>query len=688
MKKIQPEEGKSADIVSENIERLKELFPDAFSESGVDFEVLRQLLGDAKVLDEGEEKYGLNWHGKKKARQIALTPSTGTLLPCPEESVNWDTTKNLFIEGDNLEVLKLLQKSYANKVKMIYIDPPYNTGKEFIYPDKFQENLDTYLKYTRQVDDEGIKFSSNTEGSGRYHTNWLNMIYSRLFLAKQLLRKDGVIYISIDDGEQSRLKQVCDEIFGQENYINTISLNTKASAGASGGGEDKRLKKNIEYVLVYAKNFSNLMPINPIYKKTKLTEYIKKMKLENKSFKYTNVLMKMEDIEEYKKIKTGDGGDLTIFRVNDFEIKTVNQIAKDEGISTEEVYKRYYDKIMTTTNAQTSIRNRVWNATDNENTTYLAKYVPKTGKSKGKETTLVFTGKQKVLVIWLKDTTVMIDGEIFKREKKGTYWDGFSWINVTKEGGVKFENGKKPIELIQQMMNLYSKRDHGEIVLDFFAGSGTTAHAVLDSNVRNGLNRRFICVQLPERFESNKKETKDSYAFCKENNIDDNVASLARERIRRSIAKIESEGREDLGFKAFRLSSSNIQAWNPDLADLEKSLLSNQEHLIDGRSAHDVLYELLLKRGLDLAVPIKSREVDGKVIYSIGYGVLFAVLDDSITKDQVEEIAQTIIEWHQELSQSSDTHVFFRDSAFSNDVSKTNMAAILEQNGIKHVRSL
>jgi len=201
MKQVTPEEGQSANIIAENIDRLKELFPEAFTEGSVNFETLRQLLGDADSLDEGEEKYGLNWHGKKKARQIALTPSTGTLLPCPEESIDWDTTKNLFIEGDNLEVLKLLQKSYANKIKMIYIDPPYNTGKEFIYPDRFQENLDTYLKYTGQVDDEGMKFSSNTETSGRKHTNWLNMMYPRLKISKNLLTKDGVIFISIDDHE-------------------------------------------------------------------------------------------------------------------------------------------------------------------------------------------------------------------------------------------------------------------------------------------------------------------------------------------------------------------------------------------------------------------------------------------------------------------------------------------------------
>ena len=218
------------------------------------------------ILEEGEEKFGLNWHGKKKALQIALTPSTGTLLPCPEESLDWDTTKNLFIEGDNLEALKLLQKSYANKVKMIYIDPPYNTGKEFIYPDKYQDNLDTYLKYTGQVDDEGMKFSSNTESSGRKHTNWLNMMYPRLKLAKNLLRKDGVIFISIDDNELANLKRICDQVFGEENFRNIFTLKRYDKNINRQFIEDGLVSFNtgFEYVLCYTK--STEFKFSPIYR--------------------------------------------------------------------------------------------------------------------------------------------------------------------------------------------------------------------------------------------------------------------------------------------------------------------------------------------------------------------------------------------------------------------------------------
>ena len=244
MIKLTKQDGSSLDIVNENLEALKAIFPEAFTEDNVDFEVLRQLLGNA--VDEGDEKYGLNWHGKKKARQIALMPSLGTLRPCPEESVDWDTTQNLFIEGDNLEVLKLLQKSYANKVKMIYIDPPYNTGKEFIYPDKFQDNLDTYLKYTGQKDDGGFKISSNTESSGRYHTNWLNMMYPRLKLARNALTRDGVIIVSIADQELSNLLTIMNDIYGEENRVAIFTWKSRAKP-TNAGNAKYRPQKVAEY---------------------------------------------------------------------------------------------------------------------------------------------------------------------------------------------------------------------------------------------------------------------------------------------------------------------------------------------------------------------------------------------------------------------------------------------------------
>jgi adenine-specific DNA-methyltransferase len=237
---------KSAHVVAENIEVLRVLFPEAFTEGRIDFDVLKQLLGGA--VDERDEKYGLNWHGKRRARQIALTPSTGTLLPCPDESVDWDTTQNLMIEGDNLEVLKLLQKSYAGRVKLIYIDPPYNTGKDFVYPDDYRDNIKNYLEFSGQADSMGMKFSSNTDTSGRFHTRWLNMMYPRLKLARRMLSEDGAVFISIDDTEIANLRKMCDEIFGEENFVTTFIWQRRTTR------ENRKVFSfNHDFILCFAK---------------------------------------------------------------------------------------------------------------------------------------------------------------------------------------------------------------------------------------------------------------------------------------------------------------------------------------------------------------------------------------------------------------------------------------------------
>ena len=254
MQKIEAQspEAQSANIVADNIAKLRAMFPELLTETGgtaaINVDVLKALVGDATAYD-GDEKYGLNWHGKRKARQIALTPSTGTLRPCPEESVEWETTQNLMIEGDNLEVLKLLQKSYAGKVKLIYIDPPYNTGKDFVYPDKFQDNIQNYLELTGQID-SGMRVTTNTESSGRFHTDWLNMIYPRLKLAQSLLRHDGVIFISIDDGEVGNLKKICDEIFGEENFVSTLIWEKRYSPQNA----VQWFSESHDFILVYASN--------------------------------------------------------------------------------------------------------------------------------------------------------------------------------------------------------------------------------------------------------------------------------------------------------------------------------------------------------------------------------------------------------------------------------------------------
>jgi len=676
-------DGKTMDIVAENVGKLKELFPEAFTEGKVDFEALKEVLGT--FVDDRDERYSFTWNGKSKARMIAQTPSTGTLRPCKEESVDWDATQNIFIEGDNLEVLKLLQKSYHKKVKMIYIDPPYNTGKDFVYKDNFKDNIKNYKEITGQVDGEGRNLSNNPETSGRYHTDWLNMMYPRLKLARNLLKDDGVIFVSIDDGEVANLINICNEIFGEENFINQISLNAKVSAGASGGGEDRKLKKNIEYILMYSKSYSHWEPISPVYKETKLVDYIDQMKKDKKSFKYTNVLYQLDNVNYYKKIKDGEGNDIDIFNVGSYEIKTIKQIASIEGIDEDQVYKKYYDKVMTTTNAQTSIRDRVWDATDSENNMYIAEYVPKSGKNKGEKTKLYFMGKQKVLLIWLKDTSVIIDREIYKREKIGTYWDGFSWINVTKEGNVKYPNGKKPIALIQQFMKLIPN-NQSMYVLDFFAGSGSTAHATLQYNQETHSDIHFINIQLPELIEPNTKENKDYIKYLKEEKISTVVTEVSKERIRRAATKIKEDNPDyngDLGFKAFKLDSTNIKPWEVDFDMTERTLEDFISNIKPDRREEDVLYEILLKYGLDLTLPLTERTIAGQKVFDIGMGALIICLADAISLEVVEGMAKLKEELNPEIMR-----VVFKDSGFKDDVVKTNAVQILKQAGIVDVRSL
>ena len=406
----------------------------------------------------------LTWVGKYN--EPVLEPRI--LLEDKSKSHGDPQSENMLIHGDNLIALQALQQDYAGRIKCIFIDPPYNTGAAF---EHYDDNVE--------------------------HSTWLSLMKSRLVLLHQLLADNGTIFIQIDDNEQAYLKVLCDEIFGRQNYINMVSVNAKVSAGASGGGEDKRLKKNIEYILIYAKDINNFEPFHPVYKKTELMSYIQRMKEDNKSFKDTTVLYRCENREYFKTIKDGAGDDIVIERVLDYETKSVKQVAQLEGITEEEAYEKYYDQIMTTTNAQTSIRTRVWDATDSENNMYIATYTPKTGKDKGTVKELIFMGKQKVLVIWLKDTTEHIKGKIYKKERVGTYWDGFSWINVTKEGGVLFPMGKKPESLIKQILEMAT--EPGDFVLDSFLGSGTTAATA------HKLGRKWIGVELGEH----------AYTHCK-----------------------------------------------------------------------------------------------------------------------------------------------------------------------------
>ncbi|WP_323772145.1 site-specific DNA-methyltransferase [Antarctobacter sp.] len=631
MQNVTPQDGQSADIISENIEKLQEMFPDVFTEGGVNFDVLRQLLGDASLLDEGEEKYGLNWYGKKAARKISLAPSTGTLLPCHNKSIDWDTTQNLFIEGDNLEVLKLLQKSYAGQVKMIFIDPPYNTGGEFIYPDNFADNLDTYLKYTGQLTDQGQKLSSNTESSGRYHTNWLNMMYPRLKLAKNMLASNGAIFISIDDNECGNLEQICNEIFGRENFVAKIVWEKVYTPKSNG----RVISTDHDYVLVYCKG--------PAFFESGW-----------------NYLPRSE--EQSSRFSNADNDPKGPWRTYPMDVRTENSQKREKY--------RYQVKTPSGRLVKPS-PGRHWALPE-------AKFLEEL------EAGRIYFGKagdamptKKVYLSEARDGVIARTWWSYK-EVGGNQTAKQELIDLF-EGDPGFLT-PKPISLIRRMLHLTASED--SLVLDFFAGSCSTAHAVLKENAESNSRMRYICVQLPEPCDRGTAAHQAGYTT---------ISALGVERIKRAAERIKKEHpafNGDLGFKFFKLSGSNIRAWNPDRTDLEESLLSHKEHLVEGRTEQDVLYELLLKRGIELTVPIEERQAAGKTIHSIGYGVLFACLDRSIAATDVDKVAQGILDWQKELAPETDTHVFFRDSAFADDIAKTNMAAILEQNGISHVRSL
>lgn len=629
---VTPEEGQSADLIRDNIDTLKRLMPEVVTEGKVDFDVLRQLLGDAEVLEEGEEKFGLNWHGKKRARQVALMPSVGTLRPCPKESVDWDTTQNLFIEGDNLEVLKLLQKSYANQVKMIYIDPPYNTGNEFIYPDRFEEGLETYLRYTGQKDENGQWTTSEQDRAGKKHTNWLNMMYPRLKLAKNLLRDDGVIFISIDEGEVANLRKVCNEIFGEENFVGNIAWKKTS------GDNKTAFAFTHDNVLIFQKK-ENAFPRIPL---------------------------NSEQLKQYKNPDNDPRGDWaeSDYRCKWTKLERPNLYYSIKNPNTGElIYPDTY-----------SASPRVWGA---EQATHIQ-------------------NEKDGLVWWgANGKSKEPKKKRFLNEHKGANTRSV-WLDAgsNDEGGKElkellggdFFDNPKPIRLLEKIIAIPTKNK--DIVLDFFAGSGTTANACMCLNAKGLGNRNFIVVQLPEATKEKSEAFKAGYKT---------IADIGKERIRRAAAKLKQEHPDyqgDLGFKVFKLDSSNIKPWNPNPDDLEHALFHHKENILPGRSEEDVLYELLLKRGIDLASPIEKRTIAGKTVNSIGRGALFACLTESITANDVEELAQGIVDWHEEYKTTLgddvklETHVFFRDSAFVDDVAKTNLAAILHQQGLKHVRSL
>ena len=667
-------ETQSADLIADNIDHLKALFPEACTEGKIDFEVLKQLLGGA--VEEREEKYGLNWHGKRRARQLALTPSTGTLRPCPADSVDWDTTRNLMIEGDNLEVLKLLQKSYAGKVKLIYIDPPYNTGKDFVYPDDYRDNIRNYLELTRQVEG-GRKISSNTEASGRFHTDWLNMMYPRLKLAQSLLTTDGVLLISIDDQELNHLISMVDELFGFNNR-KVIAVKMSESSGLKMGAVKKFgvIPKLKEYVVLVKKDGVFGLPMDLIKKNKWDTEY--------------NIFLSgMEKTDKTLIDEVASCGEISDDQISVLDklfskitVKSVAEVTKELGLSGEKKDEWLFENAYRICQCATS--STVLKLAEQKKEYCDAEFL--FVKNKGGDSLYLVranydqdSAKPRVQMIFAEDNLAIHPGD---------FWVDIKTTGLEAEGNVEFKNGKKPIKLLQRLIKMSAPK--GGIVLDFFAGSGSTGEAVWRSNTQDNL-LRFILIQLPEPLSTIDKEQKSTFDFCVNNGLPPDVASITKERLRRAAKKIKGENplfAGDLGFRVFKLDSSNIRAWEPDRDNLPQSLLDATDHLKADRDEQDILFELLLKLGLDLTIPIEQKTIAGKAVHSIGAGVLLVCLAPQIAAAEVEPLALGLVDWHKELAPVGDSQLVFRDSAFADDVAKTNLTAILQQHGLDNVRSL
>lgn len=669
MKKLtaQDPETKSAAVVAENIEHLKRLFPEAVSEGKIDFDVLRQLLGEA--VDEREEKYGLNWHGKRKARQIALTPSTGTLRPCPEESVDWETTKNLMIEGDNLEVLKLLQKSFAGKVKLIYIDPPYNTGRDFIYPDNFQDNIRNYLERTGQIGEGGHKQSSNTEASGRFHTDWLNMIFPRLKLARNLLQDDGFVVVSVDDCELPNLRVVLNDILGEENFVAVLVFDRNRKNDA------KLFSVGHEYMVVYARDRLLLAE-----KGVKLRA--KKEGVEDIREEFDRLRKKHSDnwaevargMREYYEQFEDDDPRLPLARYT--KVDERGPFRTDGNPSWPGGGGPRYDVPHPTTGRPCKVPSRGWVWSTFERM-----------KAEIDKGNIIF-GPDETTIPGVRMTLFEGDDQVMRSVV-------FSYAQKASQDFAKLFDGKKVFDNPKSYIDLERLVDYlsdpGDIVLDFFAGSGTTGHGVMLSNRTLHSPRRFICVQLPELLDPDRKEQKAAVELCDQLRKPRNLAEVTKERLRRAGQAIRSDNpmfAGDTGFRVFKLASSNIQAWEPNRENLAQTLEEHAQHLRQDRTETDILFELLLKLGLDLTVPIEEKTIAGKTVHSVGAGTLIACLADTITAKQIEPLGLGIAEWHTAQNPSGECTVVFRDSAFADDVAKTNLTAILQQHGLENVRSL
>lgn len=656
--------GESMNIVEDNIDKLKSIFPEIFEEGKISLEKFEELIGNYKVIE--TERYNFTWPGKSKSIRISQTPSTGTLRPCKKESKDWDTTQNLYIEGDNLEVLKLLQKSYYEKVKMIYIDPPYNTGNDFVYKDNYKDNIENYLEITGQKDAEGNKTTTNTESNGRYHSNWLNMMYPRLKLARNLLHEDGAMFISIDDNEVDNLRKICDEIFGESCFVDCITWNKRVPKN-----DNKGIGNIHEYILVYVKSSQSLKQF--VMLKDGLDEIYELLI----SLKKNNIAIP-EAENELRKLYKKKGYDRGITLYNNLN-KDYEPWGKiNLSWPNADTFGPRYDVLHPKTGKATKVPDRGWrwnkdtfdSQLDYENTIerYDGSYMCGNIWFAKDENT------QPSSIKYLKDVDKMLLRSIVSLKSNGG-------IEVEKIfEGKSYFSYPKPVSLLRLLVNSMDEKEG--IYLDFFSGSSTTAQAVMQLNAESQGKRKYIMIQFPEKLEEKSQAYKAGYRT---------ICDIGKERIRRAGDIIREENKDkkgiedlDIGFKFFKLDSSNINRWDTnDTQDLEDNLLSSIENIKDGRTEEDILYEILLKYGIDLNIPIEEHYILGKKVYDIGFGAIIVCLDDNISLDVVEGIGKL----KEELDPDT-CRVVFMDNGFSSDSVKINAIQILKRFNIEDVKSI
>ena len=625
-------DGMSMNIEQTEMEKLKAVFPQCFAEGKLDIDKLLSLCGE--YIDNDFEKYKFEWKGKIEALKLAQKRSTGTLRPCKAESVNFDETKNLYIEGDNLEVLKLLQTAYYNKIKMIYIDPPYNTGNDFVYEDDFADPMARYKEVTQQTT------KSNAETMGRYHTNWLNMMYPRLRLAHNLLRQDGVIFISIDDNEVTNLRKLCDEVFGEENRVAEIPWQSRASVQ-----NDTDFSVNHEYVLIYAKNRRQE---NRRLKETNYEEWHKKDSFVCKPLPLEADKFSNPDNDPRGAWKA-DPFDAPNIRANlTYEITNPNTGEKHLPPNGRH-WRMSEDKFLAALND-----NRiVW-----------------TNNGNGRPQLKVFYEEKKEFG--------SVDNSWFSADRIGTSTNGTKELLKIFDGKSYFDT-PKPTSLLRKLITL-ANVENDDIVLDFFSGSSTTAHAVLQSNLEDGNNIKFIMVQLPEMCGETTEARNDGF---------DTICEIGKERIRRVGKKILEEAAQtelgneeksplDVGFKVFKLDTSNLKAWDgTPIQDKQIDLFYERLNAMidtvkDDRTDMDVVYEVMLKMGIPLDVEVQYMEINDKIAYIVGDFILMICLADKITAEDIEAMAQYAL-----------AKIICAEAGFADDSALSNAHYILKDRAIE-----